>query len=252
MSGTQVAPLWPRKVSANLRTLPYFVGVGAFLAAIGAFDTDGAVFGMRLVYWESIMIAAWAIDAALRHVVESKGAGRSPVARSAARAFMLAVAVTPLVWVISGVLFGATLSPARLLMLFPGVVLVSVALGVLLHWRQAPPQRHEAARGVPSKFLSRLPFPLRRERLLALQSEDHYLRVHTSGGSALIRMKFSEAVSLLGPNLGFQCHRSWWVAREAVHDVSWSRGTGVLNLGGDVEAPVSRRYAKQVVEALDA
>ena len=49
--------------------------------------------------------------------------------------------------------------------------------------------------------------------LYAIESEDHYLRVHTSAGQELILMRLADAVRELAGVEGLQTHRSWWVAR---------------------------------------
>lgn len=61
-----------------------------------------------------------------------------------------------------------------------------------------------------------LPFALKRSPVLALTSEDHYLRVYTARGEALIHMTLAEAIELLKD--GFQIHRSHWVHDGAVKD----------------------------------
>ena len=78
--------------------------------------------------------------------------------------------------------------------------------------------------------------------ILALVSEDHYLRVYTDNGSALILMRLSDAIAELGGESGAQTHRSWWVAREAVAKAARSDGKAVLTLVDGTEAPVSRTY----------
>ena len=46
--------------------------------------------------------------------------------------------------------------------------------------------------------------------------EDHYVRVHTTQGSALVLMSLSQAMAGLQDIEGVQTHRSWWVARSAI------------------------------------
>ena len=52
--------------------------------------------------------------------------------------------------------------------------------------------------------------------LLALEMEDHYLRIHTALGSDLILLRLRDALAELGPSRGRQVHRSWWVAEGAI------------------------------------
>ena len=51
-------------------------------------------------------------------------------------------------------------------------------------------------------------------------------------------------IELLDGLAGAQTHRSWWVARSAVIEGSWSSRGATLALKGGVVAPVSRTYAK--------
>lgn len=59
----------------------------------------------------------------------------------------------------------------------------------------------------------KLPFALRRATILALSSEDHYVRVHTDRGETLVLMNLSAAIAALGEEAGVRIHRSHWVAR---------------------------------------
>jgi hypothetical protein len=115
----------------------------------------------------------------------------------------------------------------------------------------APPARPSAAGagGPPaSAFLDRLPIRLRTAELYAVQSEDHYLRVHTSAGQELILMRIADAIRELGAVDGLQTHRSWWVATGGLADASRQNGRVVLKLKSGVEAPVSRTYLAAVKE----
>lgn len=109
---------------------------------------------------------------------------------------------------------------------------------------------HAPAGGAPSvKFLDRLPPRLKGGVLYAVESQDHYLRLHTSKGADLILMRLSDAIAELEGVEGAQTHRSWWVARDAV---AGSRREGdriVLQLKSGAEAPVSRPNVKPLREA---
>lgn len=98
-------------------------------------------------------------------------------------------------------------------------------------------------------FRDRLPARLRTARVLAVASEDHYLRVYTDAGDAMILMRLSDAVRELAGLEGMQTHRSWWVARAAIADVARANGRMTLTLTNGIDAPVSRTYAKALREA---
>lgn len=76
--------------------------------------------------------------------------------------------------------------------------------------------------------------------IIALEMEDHYVRVHTMLGSALVLMRMRDAVALLGDLEGMQVHRSWWVSRGAVEDVLREGRNVRLSLARGIEAPVAR------------
>ena len=110
---------------------------------------------------------------------------------------------------------------------------------------EPPPQR---APDATSDLLSRLPPQLGRE-LLALQMEDHYVRAHTSRGSALILIPLRQAVTELTGIPGMKIHRSWWVARDAVTGVVQDGRNLRLRLANGLEAPVSRVNVAAVRQA---
>ena len=85
----------------------------------------------------------------------------------------------------------------------------------------------------------RLPPALGRE-VLCLRIEDHYVRVHTPRGSALVLMSLGQAIAGITDVEGLQTHRSWWVARRAVEGVVEDGRNLRLQLSGGLEAPISR------------
>jgi DNA-binding LytR/AlgR family response regulator len=88
--------------------------------------------------------------------------------------------------------------------------------------------------------------PSKRGPLLAISSEDHYVRLYSDRGDSLIAMRFSNAVAALTVEDGMQVHRSWWVAADAVEAVNRA-GEGLqLKLCNGLKVPVSRSYALQV------
>lgn len=91
----------------------------------------------------------------------------------------------------------------------------------------------------PNPLFDQLPPELGSE-IIALEMEDHYVRVHTALGSALVLMRLRDAMVLIGDLEGMQVHRSWWVARGAVEDVLRDGRNVRLKLARDVEAPVAR------------
>ncbi len=75
--------------------------------------------------------------------------------------------------------------------------------------------------------------------VLALQMEDHYVRVHRSTGSELILLPLGRAIEGISIE-GLQTHRSWWVARDAVKAVEGDARSMRLRLSNGIVAPVAR------------
>lgn len=92
-------------------------------------------------------------------------------------------------------------------------------------------------------FLSRIPRALGRD-VLALQSEDHYVRLFTRDGDALILASISEAVRALesGGCAGQRVHRSWWIAIGAIGKSEVRGRRMFVTLVNGVEVPVSQTY----------
>lgn len=82
----------------------------------------------------------------------------------------------------------------------------------------------------------------------ALSAEQHYLRVHTDCGEALILYRLSDAMRELG-GLGLQVHRSHWVAAGAVRAVVGPKSAPRLQLASGLEIPVSRSFRQSVEQA---
>ncbi|CAN7580620.1 LytTR family transcriptional regulator DNA-binding domain-containing protein [Phenylobacterium sp. LjRoot225] len=79
--------------------------------------------------------------------------------------------------------------------------------------------------------------------------EDHYVRVHTAGGSRLVLATFAQAIAAMGRTPGLRVHRSWWVADKAV-DRAEAEGRNLrLILTNGVSAPVARSSVAAVREA---
>lgn len=92
-------------------------------------------------------------------------------------------------------------------------------------------------------FLGRLSRPVDLETLLAIHAEQHYIQVISAAGRELVLYRLSDAIRELPPELGVQVHRSWWVSRAAVAEIT---GCGsrklTLTLRNGQEVPVSAPY----------
>lgn len=238
-----------RLVSSDAaRGLGLAAAVGLFLALIAPYGTDAAPLALRFAYWVPLMV----VGAALAELVIWAVTRAWPVeGRPAGRFLLLTAAITApvtlLVWAVTGPVFlGRPYPLAALSDLAWRVAVITAGMTALTMALEArrPAAVEAAPAAEPPRFLDRLPPRLRGAELLAVQAEDHYLRLHTDRGSDLILMRLSDAVDELQGADGAQVHRSWWVGRAAIRNVRRGDGRAVLTLSNGLEVPVSRRHAR--------
>ena len=111
----------------------------------------------------------------------------------------------------------------------------------------APPSPGPANAAEPRIF-ARIPGRLGRD-LLALQAEDHYVRVHTAAGSDLLLMRMADAIAETDGVDGLRVHRSWWVARQAVESARSEGRRATLTLKGGLNVPVTRETVPEIRRA---
>jgi hypothetical protein len=84
-----------------------------------------------------------------------------------------------------------------------------------------------------------------RGRILCLQMEDNYVRVHREAGSTLELMPLHRAIQLHGRGGGLQVHRGWWVADHSVVRAERDSRAWRLHLRNGLIAPVARNRVGQ-------
>ncbi len=99
-------------------------------------------------------------------------------------------------------------------------------------------------------FMALLP-PEKQGKLIFLKSELHYLQVVTDKGNSLILYNLSDAISQLSPESGMSVHRSYWVAFDAIQELTKKGRQGTLILKNSQKIPVSRGKLKLVGESLE-
>ena len=119
-------------------------------------------------------------------------------------------------------------------------LLITLGFLVARAWRaRARPfdQAREARteHGTPAQRLAALA-----PDVLALQMEDHYVRIHTNSGSLLVLMPLGQAIAVMSGKDGIRTHRSWWVAHAAVESVAGTPRSMSLILSNGLVAPVAR------------
>lgn len=238
-----------RRLAVDLLLL---AGVGLAMAALGPYRTLDVPDLLRIAYWLAAVTGAGLVGIAVNRALETRI--RAFWGRIAAVALVTTLPVTPFIYVLNAVLLDLPRRPwliPQLAWQVFVVVLLLMALRALL-WRRIVETRTVVVPPLPEAeraFRLRLSAKRRRAKLIALEAEDHYVRVHTDAGTELVAMRFADAVEELALAHGYRLHRSWWASADAVEAVRWRRGLGEARLTGGIVAPVSRNCAAALKQA---
>ena len=263
---------------STLTDLAIMTAIGVFLAIIGPFGSIAQPLGVRLVTWLIFAYLGYAIYSPMGYFVDRvHDALDLPVlplwiAAAAIATVPMTIAIyfvqfmpgwppmPPLdealtsyfyVFVIGGgitLLFNfvgprASAGRAKAAAIDNRVEAAVVEQSVPVQTMEKPP-----AVETGNPLLDQLPAELGSD-VIALEMEDHYVRVHTTLGSDLVLMRLRDALVHVAEIDGRQVHRSWWVARLAVEDVKREGRNVRLVLAGGVEAPVSRAQVSELKAA---
>lgn len=238
------------------RSFLIVVAAALLLARLGPFGTFSELPpGQRVAYWVGLTLLLWLqIEAAgflLRHWPPAGRIGWA--GRAAAAAALGSVpGAFEVAWAESLLRVERDLGSVDILRIYGDVVPIALALAFMLEGvrrlRAPPPPTPTARAASPERLLALLP-PNGRGVIRAVSAEDHYLRVHTDRGEALILRRFGETLEDLAGLDGLRVHRGWWVAKEAVEGAEREGDRLVLLLAGGLRVPVSRTYQLAVKEA---
>ena len=228
------------------------VALGVMLGFAGPYGTNPRLERpVRYAFWIGLTLFGYLCVLAATAIVRATPAlARLPNgARLGLAAIISAVPQTlATAWVFSLVQPGRITTVDQLPLLFAAVLAVQVAIALVAG--AVTPARAEIsspAQTVEARpaFLDRLPPHLDGD-VVALEAQDHYLKVYTSSGSALVLSRLSDAIAQLGGIDGLQVHRGWWVAADAVAGVENSGGRTLVRMNNGILVPVSRTYLQSV------
>ena len=256
-------PVSPRHAFARriIIDLAAMTVIGVFLAITGPFGSIGAPMAERLVTWIGF---AWLGYACYRPMQSVASWGERTLALPrwgmlAAAVLVGTVPMTAAVLAINTEPFGSLEWPGLDVVMgtYFAVLVIGGAITVLFNLVQAK-LREAAAMPLPAQIPATMPAPAAPIQappapnpllgqlpaelgsdIVALEMEDHYVRVHTVLGSALVLMRLRDSMVLVAETEGMQVHRSWWVARGAVEDVLRDGRNLRLKLPRGIEAPVA-------------
>lgn len=253
MNGASASRMNPREIWQRLSLdLLLFLFVGLVLAELGPYRTVDAPHLLRTGYWLlAVFGSGFAGILAERFIARRI---RGFWLRIAVASVLITPPVTLYIYALNAVMLGLPRRWWLMPQLAWQVLVVMLLLMTLraLLWRRVVETRTIVMPPLPEAerdFRLRLSAKRRSARLIAIEAEDHYVRVHTDTGSELVAMRFSDALEELARAYGYRLHRSWWVAGEAIEGVRWTRGGGEARLTGGIVAPVSRSYAAALKSA---
>lgn len=252
---------WSRsRVAVRMILIEGFVvlALGVALAMLGPFGTFTiAGIGERMVYWCALALLAYALyrPASLLADQLSAGLDLPRLAMWSLTALIATLPMTLLVWLASFRHTPSLWPDAGSYFEMYGQVLLVGAVIMAAFWLTrarmpslsspvAPESSEQLANNTGNTLRGRVGEPI-----LALEMEDHYVRVHTAASSHLLLMRMRDAVAQMDRASGLQIHRSWWVARDAVTDVCGDGRNLSLILANGLAAPVSRNSVAALRDA---
>lgn len=247
-------------ISSRTWTSPLFISfcgaiaLGVFLGFAGPFGSFQSLASpQRYAFWFGLVATGYGLAIATLQILRPAAAfARLP--KVAAIVLVGLISTLPMMFVVAwalDVVFGRSTPPGQLVSLYLSVAAVQLIIAGIAAWPFLARPAPVAADLNTDPFFERVPDRLGRD-LLALEAQDHYLLVHTRRGSALIYMRLSEAVQILPPQLGFQAHRRWWVARREVAGLRRDGHQTLIELTGGLTVPVGRTYLAAVRSGLEA
>lgn len=220
--------------------------IGIFLGLLGPF---GSFFNgpapQRILYWGAMSWAGLVVYGSGVRLIQAKL--RTPRARWTAITLMVVVVAAPFgvfSWFLATTIWPVLKHiPALTPTLWYGEGLLLTGPQVALF---AAIARRRAARAHAALSAGQAPaaapglLGAEPAEVLCLQMEDHYVRVHTAGGSRLVLATLAQAIEALGRTAGLRVHRSWWVAdRAVVGALAEGRNLRLVLVNG-LTAPVAR------------
>lgn len=238
-----------RRIGIELLLL---LALGLLMAVLGPYRSLDIPPVRRTIYWLLAIVGGGAIgiavDIALRHRI------RNFWPRLLGVTILMTPPVALFVWFLNQAILGAKAGLPFLPTLAWQVFVIAFLVMAMraLVWRRVVEKRTVVVPPLPEAertFRMRLSARRRAARLIAIEAEDHYVRVHTNQGSELLTMRFSDALAELALAHGYRLHRSWWAAADAIEGVRWQRGNGEARLACGLIAPISRGFAVALKEA---
>lgn len=219
------------------------IGVGVVLAIAGAFGTGAILRPFPLaIYWVGTVCLTYGVGSFISLLTQNMWRHWNKWLRIGISGLLIGIAAFVIIVGQNIAIFGQIYdTPADLIQFAVIVLAVTSVVNLILNLAfEAATQEPIAALEIGSPpILERIPFD-QRGRLVAISVEDHYVRIRTDKGEAMILMRLSDAIKETTPEPGMHVHRSHWVATAAIRSVTRSGSGALLSVSHGSDIPVSR------------
>jgi len=238
-------------LSAFPKPVYLWPGIAAF-ALTGPFGTyEGQSYPARFVFWAAVVLGCGAVFNFSLLVMLT--APRFKAWPRLTKIVLASIVASPfgaiIVYVVNAYYRHHALTFEFFAWLCLCVFGVGIAISLVQYHKPTAAERAFARLSPDNSFLADLPHSLGR-KIISMSMRDHYVEVVGDEGSALIHSTFSEAIDGVQALQGVQCHRSHWIAVDAVEDVKLTGRNKHLLLHDGRTIPVSESYADRVRTAL--
>jgi len=183
-----------------------FIGIAVVLTLVAPLDTDDVMRAVpRLAYWTVLVVATYGIGFAAQCAV-ALGPWTGLLARSALSGLITGLGACAVVYLLNGLAFAYWPQGRELAVLAGNVFAISCIVSAIFQFAYAGHDTLQTAGGF-TPLLERLPLEAR-GALVSLSSEDHYTRVRTTKGEALLLLRLGDAIRETEGTDGLHVHRS--------------------------------------------
>lgn len=235
------ARIFGNRLTSNLVTP---IIAGSILTILAPFGTHNFDFMWRAIYWVGLCLAGGLGAMAAHEIMVRLKLSESGWRHSVGQSLGSVAAVAP--FVIAGF---SNMDLTGLLMTLFYIWVIAIVITVVAEMAGRKPATDVSSESAHPTIMERLPMNLRETDLYAAMSEDHYVRLHTSGGEHLVLMRLGDVEGLAKPLTGLSPHRSWWVAEQGVAEVQRNSGKMTVTIKDGTVVPVSRAGAARVKAA---
>jgi len=212
--------------------------VAVVAGPFGSFQTMH--FGLRLVYWVTVITTGLAIGAVVSAMFMTICRDWHPLWIDLKASLVITTLLAPIIFLLrtglDPVLTRADLSP--------GSIWINTALFVapIFFLRRQIANIDPAPDPPCARLTRRLPDAMQDATVLRLSGRDHTVEVTTDRGTATLRLRLKDAIDEMEPIEGICTHRSHWVACAAITGHATEGGKLFVTLTNGDHVPVSRNY----------